>query len=273
MGAWDIGPFDNDTAADFANDLDDAAEHERIPLMRRALDAVIACDAYLDSDFGVEALAAAAIVARDLPGGQEFTSDAYGPDEPIPPIPADLYPLAVRAIDRILVTTSRPDGVESVQRQSEFRVTVDKLAWSIGDDARPLSGRLEPEMLGGARLLGTIAAWHVHDGTRSPSPVDVWLVLDPVGPIRVSVASDWRLSVERQGGYEPHDIQEYGRIEVDVPGADFALSGHVGNRILAVEAEYDTTTGQLMGMTLSFETGAVRLHSYGGDLLLGVATP
>jgi hypothetical protein len=102
MGAWDIGPFDNDTAADFANDLDDAAEHERIPLMRRALDAVIACDGYLDSDFGVEALAAAAIVARDLPGGQDFTSDAYGPDEPIPPIPADLYPLAVRAIDRIL---------------------------------------------------------------------------------------------------------------------------------------------------------------------------
>jgi hypothetical protein len=102
MGAWDIGPFDNDTAADFTNDLDDAAEHERIPLLRRALDAVVACDAYLDSDFGVKALAAAAIVARDLPGGQEFTSDAYGPEEPIPPIPADLYPLAVRAIDRIL---------------------------------------------------------------------------------------------------------------------------------------------------------------------------
>jgi hypothetical protein len=97
MGAWDIGPFDNDTAADFANDLDDAAEHERIPLLRRALDAVIACDAYLDSDFGVEALAAVAIVASDLPGGQEFTSDAYGPDEPIP---ADLYPLAARAQGR-----------------------------------------------------------------------------------------------------------------------------------------------------------------------------
>ncbi|MBR7828295.1 DUF4259 domain-containing protein [Actinospica sp. MGRD01-02] len=77
MGAWDIGPFDNDTAADFANDLDDAAEHERIPLLRRALDAVIACDAYLDSDFGVEALAASAIAARELPGGQEFASDAY----------------------------------------------------------------------------------------------------------------------------------------------------------------------------------------------------
>lgn len=24
MGTWDIGPFDNDTAADFAGDLDDA---------------------------------------------------------------------------------------------------------------------------------------------------------------------------------------------------------------------------------------------------------
>ena len=173
----------------------------------------------------------------------------------------------------ILVTTSRPDGVESVQRHSEFRVTVNQLAWSTGDDGGPLSGPLEPATLVGARLLGAIAVWHVHDGARSPSPVDVWLVLDPAGPVRVGVAADWRLSVERHGVYEPYDMQEYGRIEVDVPGADFALSGHVGDRILAVEAACDATTGQLMGMTLSFETGPVRLHSHGGDLLLEAAAP
>jgi hypothetical protein len=173
----------------------------------------------------------------------------------------------------ILVTTLRPDGVESVQRRSGFRVTVDQLAWSIGNDGGQLSGRLEPETLVGARLLGAIAAWHVHDGTRSPTPVDVWLVLDPAGPVRVGVAADWRLSVERQGVYEPYDMQEYGRIEVDVPGADFALCSHVGNRILAAEAACDATTGQLIGMTLSFETGSVRVHSHGGDLLLGAAAP
>ena len=173
----------------------------------------------------------------------------------------------------ILVTTLRPDRVESVQRHSEFRVTVDQLAWSTDDYATPLSGRLEPETLVGARLLGVIAAWHVHDGTRSPTPVEVWLVVDPAGPVRVGVAADWRLSVERHGVYEPYDMQEYGRIEVDVPGADFALSSHVGNRILAIEAACDATTGQLIGMMLSFETGSVRLHSHGGYLLLGAAVP
>ena len=168
----------------------------------------------------------------------------------------------------ILVTTLRPDGVKSVQQRSEFRVTVDQLAWSIGDGSRPLSERLNPETLVGARLLGAIAAWHVHAGARSPSPVDVWLVLDPAGPIRVGVASDWHLCLERHGVHEPYDMQDYGRIEIDVPDANFPLSGHAGNRILAVEAAYDTTTAQLMGMTLSFDTGAVRLHSHGGELLL-----
>jgi hypothetical protein len=64
-------------------------------------------------------------------------------------------------------------------------------------------------------------------------------------------------------------MQECGRIEIDVPGADFPLSGYAGRRILEADAELGATTGQLMGMTLRFDTGAVRLHSHGGDLLLG----
>ncbi|WP_316745359.1 DUF4259 domain-containing protein [Streptomyces sp. MK7] len=34
---WDIGPFDNDTAADFGGDLDEAALEEREALIRSAL--------------------------------------------------------------------------------------------------------------------------------------------------------------------------------------------------------------------------------------------
>ncbi len=37
MGTWDIHPFDNDTAADFANDLDDADTLERVALIRTVL--------------------------------------------------------------------------------------------------------------------------------------------------------------------------------------------------------------------------------------------
>ncbi|WP_373024687.1 DUF4259 domain-containing protein [Streptomyces yangpuensis] len=37
MGTWDTGPFDNDTAADFGGDLDEAAREERKPLIRGVL--------------------------------------------------------------------------------------------------------------------------------------------------------------------------------------------------------------------------------------------
>lgn len=37
MGTWDIGPFDNDTAADFAGDLDEAALEEHEAMVRSVL--------------------------------------------------------------------------------------------------------------------------------------------------------------------------------------------------------------------------------------------
>lgn len=37
MGTWDTGPFDNDTAADFGGDLDEAALEEREPMIRGVL--------------------------------------------------------------------------------------------------------------------------------------------------------------------------------------------------------------------------------------------
>ncbi|PZG38067.1 hypothetical protein C1I98_24840 [Spongiactinospora gelatinilytica] len=37
MGTWDVGPFDNDTAADWRGDLNDAAPSERLDMIRRAL--------------------------------------------------------------------------------------------------------------------------------------------------------------------------------------------------------------------------------------------
>ncbi|MCX5297949.1 DUF4259 domain-containing protein [Streptomyces sp. NBC_00193] len=52
MGTWDIGPFDNDTAADFGGDLDEAAAGEREGVVRGTLTHVI------DADPGVPASAA-----------------------------------------------------------------------------------------------------------------------------------------------------------------------------------------------------------------------
>ncbi|MCM4078238.1 DUF4259 domain-containing protein [Paractinoplanes hotanensis] len=68
MGTWDVGPFDNDTAADWCGDLDEAAPEQRAGLIRDVLSRVAEHgDEYLDSDEAAKAIAAAAVVASQLP--------------------------------------------------------------------------------------------------------------------------------------------------------------------------------------------------------------
>lgn len=103
MGTWDIGHFDNDTAADFGGTLDDAPAGTREVLLRDALTAVTVTgpEEYLDCDEAVVAVAAAALVAAQCPGGEPVTT-AYGPDEPLPPLAHELRALAVSALDRVV---------------------------------------------------------------------------------------------------------------------------------------------------------------------------
>ncbi|MFI6418257.1 DUF4259 domain-containing protein [Streptomyces sp. NPDC050842] len=106
MGTWDIGPFDNDTAADFSYRVDEAPAEKRAEVLREAFREVTATgDDYLDSDVAVEAIASAALVAAQCPGGDPVTT-AYGPKEPLPDLPVELRPLAVAALDRVLVAPS-----------------------------------------------------------------------------------------------------------------------------------------------------------------------
>ncbi|MFD5781734.1 DUF4259 domain-containing protein [Streptomyces sp. NPDC126933] len=105
MGTWDTGHFDNDTAADFSADLDEATEGRRTEIVREALLGAIGADGYLDSDEGVVAVAAAALVAAQCPGGPPVET-VYGPDEPLPRFPVELRALAVRALDRVVADKS-----------------------------------------------------------------------------------------------------------------------------------------------------------------------
>ncbi|MFG2328337.1 DUF4259 domain-containing protein [Streptomyces sp. NPDC048604] len=101
MGTWDIGHFDNDTAADFCGDLDDLPQHERPGLIREQFLAVTGTGGeFLDSDDAARAVAAAALVAAQCPGGDPVTTP-YSPDEPLPELPTDLRPLAIQALDRV----------------------------------------------------------------------------------------------------------------------------------------------------------------------------
>ncbi|MFI1824889.1 DUF4259 domain-containing protein [Streptomyces sp. NPDC020412] len=111
MGTWDTGPFDNDSAADFAGRLDDAAPGEREAIVRstliRALE--VAAPDFLDSHEGDQAVAAAALVAAQCPDG-ETVNPNYGPKQPLPVFGPGLRPLAVRALDRVV-----EDGSELVE--------------------------------------------------------------------------------------------------------------------------------------------------------------
>ncbi|MFE3119204.1 DUF4259 domain-containing protein [Streptomyces niveus] len=101
MGAWDIGPFDNDTAADFGGDLDEAAMEERESMIRRVLKRAADPADFVDTSDGERAVAAAALVAAQHPDG-EPTCSSYGPSEPLPELPADLRTLAVDALDQVV---------------------------------------------------------------------------------------------------------------------------------------------------------------------------
>ncbi|MDQ0766707.1 hypothetical protein QF027_009342 [Streptomyces canus] len=99
MGTWDTGPFDNDAAADFADDLDDAGPEEREALIRGVLTRTVDATGWLTE--GDEAVAAAALIAAQCPGGEPIDTP-YGPEEPMPAFSDDLRTLAGKALARIL---------------------------------------------------------------------------------------------------------------------------------------------------------------------------
>ncbi|MFJ1746643.1 DUF4259 domain-containing protein [Streptomyces sp. NPDC088116] len=105
MGMWDTGHFDNDTAVDFAADLDEATADRRTEIVRKALADAAGTHDHLDTDAAVVAVAAAALVAEQCPGGPPVES-VYGPDEALPRLPEELRGLAVRALDRVIADGS-----------------------------------------------------------------------------------------------------------------------------------------------------------------------
>ncbi|MGW1815863.1 DUF4259 domain-containing protein [Streptomyces sp. NPDC002125] len=108
MGTWGMGHFDSDTAADFSGSLDDAPPGKREEMIREALAfaARTGPEEYLDADDGVVAVAAAALLAAQRPGGTPVDT-VYGPDEPLPPLlTPDLCELAVRALGRVIAEES-----------------------------------------------------------------------------------------------------------------------------------------------------------------------
>ncbi|MFD8643930.1 DUF4259 domain-containing protein [Streptomyces zaomyceticus] len=99
MGTWDTGPFDNDTAADFAIALDEAEPEAREALIRGVLVRTIDATDHLTE--AEEAVAAAALIAAQCPGGEPVDM-SYGPEEPMPVFPSGLRTLADEALALIV---------------------------------------------------------------------------------------------------------------------------------------------------------------------------
>ncbi|MGW9211302.1 DUF4259 domain-containing protein [Embleya sp. NPDC055664] len=106
MGTWDIGPFDNDMGADFADTLDEAPAADREGIIRDALTTAIATRGYLDAFEGTEAVAAAAaLIAAQCPAGVPIDS-SHGPEGSVPLLSFDLRALAVEALGRVVAADS-----------------------------------------------------------------------------------------------------------------------------------------------------------------------
>jgi hypothetical protein len=104
MGAWGDGPFDNDVAADFSAELDETPAAGRAAVIEDALESAAFEEGFLPADVACRAIAAAAVVAAQRPGGPPL-DPTYAPqilaEGVVIDLPGDVRDLAVRALDRI----------------------------------------------------------------------------------------------------------------------------------------------------------------------------
>jgi len=104
VGTWDLGPFDNDVAADWCDDLDHAPKAERAGILRKTFSAALDEVDYLELNDGSEVVAAAAVVAAHQPNARKIDTP-YAPDfltaGQFLDLPDDLAALAAQALDRV----------------------------------------------------------------------------------------------------------------------------------------------------------------------------
>jgi hypothetical protein len=104
VAAVRIGPFENDDALDFLDDLEDSEPDERPAKVVRALRMVVVADDYIDAPRMAEAVAAAAVVAGSVDPeclGRERFRPRWIEEDPLD-VDDDLDELAARALRRAL---------------------------------------------------------------------------------------------------------------------------------------------------------------------------
>lgn len=105
MGTWDAGPFDNDDAADWLDDLASSDPAEWSDIIAETLTTVVDYEDYLEYPEAAEAVAAAAVVASQLPGMAAYSPEVLDDDGELD-FPQALRDLAVQALDRVTADDS-----------------------------------------------------------------------------------------------------------------------------------------------------------------------
>lgn len=133
MGTWGTGPFDSDLAADFVDELEGLPPQKVIDVLERALQRVTDSGARVDGGDGVEAVAAAALVASTIPDSAIVIDSDDGPREPLPELPLSLRRSAVLALHRVLQDGSEMamgwvDSADAAQWRHEVQQIMEALA-------------------------------------------------------------------------------------------------------------------------------------------------
>ncbi|MEV7417188.1 hypothetical protein [Streptomyces sp. NPDC089919] len=132
----------------------------------------------------------------------------------------------------------------------------------------PLHGSgADPTRLVGRSLVRVTASWHVYDGERSEAPLDVWLTDGEGETTRITTGSDHCLIVESGPPHEPHDVGEWGRIEVGEDLGDHPFLRHLGEEIASV-AEFALPEEGRSRLEVVFPGGRVICDCHEGDLRL-----
>ena len=129
---------------------------------------------------------------------------------------------------------------------------------------------IDPACLIGRRLVQLVASWHVYEGRRSDTPVDVWLLDDQGASTHITSGTDWCLVVETSLPYEGYDMGDWGRIDVLPVRDETPLAGYVGESVLGVREGWEPLTGR-MALDMDFTSGSVRCESWSGDLRIVAA--
>jgi len=98
MGAWSAGPFDNDDAADFLMELEDAPSWQTV---RRVFDEVLSHADYVELSEGARVCAAAALITIATGKSDVSAQDIHMTLDAMGPLPDGLAFAARQALRRV----------------------------------------------------------------------------------------------------------------------------------------------------------------------------